>query len=133
LWSVESIARGLSPGWQRAPIIVPRLERWLNESDARGRGTTDKYYATERVVRALCLSGHEAELAALRRFLRARFELRPSERSRLSSFVDKSSNRLCPAGSPASTSKRPSAKTRPAVATPSAKPAAEPPPVLFGD
>lgn len=97
LHSVSDLMGALSPGWPRAPVIVPGFERWL-DADAEGRVPDGHaYYVAERVTAALCVSGDPADIAALQRSLRQRADRFPEQTRRLQSFITPAPESLCPA------------------------------------
>lgn len=100
IWHLRNLVHSLSDGWSRSAMMLPELERFLDEAKESGRGEPSPYYVTERCVEFLCIAGTARDLAALKTFLKERGEVHPSERRYFDSFVSQSRERVCPAHSP---------------------------------
>jgi hypothetical protein len=90
------LAKSFSEGWSRSALLIPKLEGWLGAYNKAGGDGPSPYYATERVVEALCVAGTSRDIKALQAFLRERIESFPSENSNLGSFTEKRTSELCP-------------------------------------
>lgn len=98
IWHLRSLVRAVSDGWSRSKVLIPELERFLNEIQATKRGSEPSpYYVTERTIEFACITGTTQDVVAIQNFLRQRIEQYPSESRLLRSFVEASHTRLCPA------------------------------------
>lgn len=98
IWHLRSLVRAVSDGWSRSKVLIPELERYLNELQTTKRGgEPSPYYVTERSIEFACITGTAQDVVAIQNFLRQRIEQYPSESRLLRSFVDASHTRLCPA------------------------------------
>jgi hypothetical protein len=97
IWHLRNLVHAVGDGWSRSQMVIPELERFLNEANETGRGEPSPYYVTERCVEFLCRAGTAQDLAALKTFLRERGENYPSERRYFDSFISQSNARVCPA------------------------------------
>lgn len=96
IWYLRLFVHSLSDGWSRSKMVIPELERFLNDASTARRGDPQPYYVTERCVQFLCITGTAQDISALQTYLKDRVERYPSEQRSLASFVD-SSSRQCPA------------------------------------
>lgn len=96
IWSLGNLAQGLTDGWKRSDLLIPKLEGWLDAYNKGGRDGPEPYYVAERVIGFLCTAGTARDIKALQSFLRQRLESFPSENRNLGSFVEKRQNELCP-------------------------------------
>jgi hypothetical protein len=97
IWHLRNLVTAVSDGWSRSQMMIPELERFLNEAHESGSGEPSPYYVTERCVEFLCIAGTTQDLNALKAFLRERGESYPSERRYFDSFISQSRERVCPA------------------------------------
>lgn len=96
IWYLRQFVFALSDGWSRSKMMIPELERFLNDAATANRGEPSPFYLTERCVQFLCITGNAQDISALQKFLKDRIERFPSEQRSLASFVDSSSEQ-CPA------------------------------------
>ncbi len=93
---IGNFADGLSDGWRKSSVLIPRLDAWLtNYSRAPGDGP-EPHYATDRVAELLCRAGTKADLVDLQRFLKKRIEAFPEQRNNLEEFAEEKLSELCP-------------------------------------
>lgn len=98
IWHLRSLVRAVSDGWSRSKVLIPELERFLNEIQTTRRGgEPSPYYVTERSIEFACITGTTQDVVAIQNFLKQRIEQYPSEERLLRSFVDANHTRLCPA------------------------------------
>lgn len=110
IWYLRLFVHSLSDGWSRSKMMLPELERFLNDAATSRRGEPSPFYVTERCVQFLCISGTAQDISALQKYLRDRIERYPSEQRSLSSFVDSSSEQ-CPAAKAAAAHEAKTSKT----------------------
>jgi hypothetical protein len=70
----------LSPGWSRADVIVPRLDRWLDEPRVREDDPQNPIRALLAIIQRMCNDGARADLAKVRAYLEGRQRSHPAER-----------------------------------------------------
>lgn len=93
---IGDFADGLSDGWRKSSVLIPKLESWLTTySRSRGDGP-EPHYMTDRVADLLCRAGTKADLVDLQRFLKKRIEAFPEERNNLDEFAEEKLSELCP-------------------------------------
>lgn len=95
IWYLRLFVHALSDGWSRSKMVIPELERFLNDANASRRGEPQPYYVAERCVQFLCITGTSQDIVALQKYLADRIERFPSEQRSLASFTE-SSSRQCP-------------------------------------
>jgi hypothetical protein len=95
LWNIDLVSRGFSPGWARAPIILPHLERWLAELATYDDGGPWRMGIADNIVDALCRGGNLGDVAALQAFIRARIEAMPAEKNQFGTVLDGPPARVC--------------------------------------
>jgi hypothetical protein len=69
----------LTAGWSRADVLVPRLDRWLDDNLVRIDDYQYPARAVGEMIRLLCEEGARADLAKLGAFFAARQKSHPSE------------------------------------------------------
>jgi hypothetical protein len=94
-WSIDTVAQGLSTGWSRSHVIVPRFEQWLGDLATYDDGGPYREAISERIVTALCL-GHDAgDVSAFQGFVRSRIESFPREKGQYGDLPNASPASLC--------------------------------------
>lgn len=96
IWFLQNLAGGLSDGWRKSAVLIPKLDSWLTHRSRQSSDGPEPYYLTERVVELLCDAGTKSDLIELQKFLKKRLESFPSEQRDLGSFAEKSLSELCP-------------------------------------
>lgn len=69
----------LSPGWSRADVIVPRLDRWLDDPLVREDDSQNPNRAFIAIVDRMCAENARADLAKVKTFLEQRQRSHPAE------------------------------------------------------
>jgi hypothetical protein len=96
IWYLRLLVHALSDGWSRSKMVIPELERFLDDATRSRRGEPQPYHVAERCVQFLCITGNGQDIRALQKYLKDRIERFPSEERSLASFADDSSEQ-CPA------------------------------------
>jgi hypothetical protein len=93
---IGDFAAGLSDGWRKSSVLIPKLDTWLtNYSRTPGDGP-EPHYMTERVADLLCRVGTKADLVDLQRYLKKRIDSFPEQRNDLEVFAEEKLSELCP-------------------------------------
>ncbi len=94
-WNLETISKGLSLGWSRSRVLLPRFERWLADFAAHDDGSGSRAAISEHIVSVLCQGHDPSEVAALQSFVRSRVESFPHEKNQYGSIATSSVASLC--------------------------------------
>jgi hypothetical protein len=115
LWSADLVARFLGRGWARAPVAIPRFERWLDDFAPDDHSGPDRNGLAETIADSFCVSGSIADVKALQAFLRKRLGAHPGEKEDFGRILESSADRYCAADSAAARAARPAGSGSPPV------------------
>jgi len=90
--------KALGPEWDRAAVIVPRLDAWMDHPRLRDANFQDPYTSLRGLVQRLCQEGRAAEVSRVGQFLRDRVRRHPSEERGFHELIEETAQPRCPRG-----------------------------------
>ena len=90
----------LGKGWSRAEVIVPRLDRYLDEPSEHFRNEHDKTRTLTEILERVCDEGNSGDAARLHAFFVKRSASHPTEAASLANIITDTAPGQCKATKP---------------------------------
>lgn len=87
--------KALGRDWDRAAVIVPRLDAWMDHPRLRDANFQDPYSSLRGLVQRLCEEARPAEVSRVGQFLRDRVRRHPSEERGFHELIEEAAKPKC--------------------------------------